>query len=310
MMFLALAVGLATLFLSLAFFVKPAQTTAEKRLQRLGTNEDTPTSGGDQVTLLEDEGTPREILSRLLTRFAGAASKESGGENRIYGSVRQRLIEAGFRRPSALAMYMGSRVVTGSVLAAVVILGSWSIGRTPPLLIIGMAAAVGYILPGVLVDRLRANRQAAIQRGLADSIDMMVVCVEAGLGLAATMSRVAKEFEDNEPIIAGEFKVTVAETQAGRSLMDALRGMAKRTGNDDLNALVALLVQTERFGTPLVDTLRTQADSMRYERMQRAEEAAQKAPVKMMLPAGLIFLAVVLILAGPAAIKIAGTLPG
>jgi len=309
MMFLAICVGLMMLSLSLAFFMSSGSSTAEKRLQRLGADEQSPPVG-EEVTLLEDETTARAALTRFLARFAGAREAETAGEGRVYGSVRLRLIEAGFRRQSALAVYMGSRVALGSVLAAIVILVSWSMGRTPPLLIIGMAAAIGYILPGVIVDRLRSSRQAAIQRGLADAIDMMVVCVEAGLGLAATMTRVAKEFEDNEPIIAEEFKVTVAETQAGRSLMDALRGMAKRTGNNDLNALVALLVQTERFGTPLVDTLRTQADSMRYERMQRAEEAAQKAPVKMMLPAGLIFLAVVLILAGPAAINIAGTLPG
>jgi tight adherence protein C len=312
MMFLAICIGLMTLFLSLAFFANPGKTVAEKRLRRFATNEQNATAGaGEEVTLLDDEGSARAILGRLLSRFAVVTgSNETSGESRVYGTVRQRLVEAGFRRPSALAVYMGSRVVLGAALALLVILGSWSMGRTPPILIIGITSAVGYVLPGVIVDRLRAKRQAAIQRGLADSIDMMVVCVEAGLGLAATMSRVAKEFQDNEPIISGEFKVTVAETQAGRSLMDALRGMAKRTGNQDLNSLVALLVQTERFGTPLVDTLRTQADSMRFERMQRAEESAQKAPVKMMLPAGLIFLAVVLILAGPAVIKIGSMLKG
>ncbi|MBW2232217.1 MAG: type II secretion system F family protein [Deltaproteobacteria bacterium] len=311
MMFLAICIGLMTLFLSLAFFANPGKTVAEKRLRRFATNEQNATAGaGEEVTLLDDEGSARAILGRLLSRFAVTGGSETSGESRVYGTVRQRLVEAGFRRPSALAVYMGSRVVLGAALALLVILGSWSMGRTPPILIIGITSAVGYVLPGVIVDRLRAKRQASIQRGLADSIDMMVVCVEAGLGLAATMSRVAKEFQDNEPIISGEFMVTVAETQAGRSLMDALRSMAKRTGNQDLNALVALLVQTERFGTPLVDTLRTQADSMRFERMQRAEESAQKAPVKMMLPAALIFLAVVLILAGPAAIKISSVLQG
>jgi tight adherence protein C len=308
MMIIAVSVGLMTLFLALAFFTKPAAGPAEQRLQRLASTPAEPAASGDSGTLLDDDHSTRAFISRLVARFAGSGARE--GDDRIYASVRQRLIEAGFRRPSALAVYMGSRVVLGSVLATVTILTSWTLGRTPPLLVLGMTAAIGYILPGVIVDRMRSTRQSAIQRGLADSIDMMVVCVEAGLGLQATMSRVARELHDSEPIIAEEFRSTVAETKAGRGLMTALRSMAKRTGNQDLNALVALLVQTERFGTPLIQTLRTQAESMRYERMQRAEETAQKAPVKMMIPAALIFLAVILILAGPAAINIGRTLPG
>jgi tight adherence protein C len=308
MIYLAICVGLTTFFLALAFVTRPASGPAEQRLQRLAREPAKSTESKDASAILDDDNPARAFFVRLIARFAGSAALE--GTDPIYGKVRQRLIEAGFRRRSALAIYMGSRMALGAALAALTVLGSWFLGRTPPLLIIGMAAAIGYILPGVVVDRLRSTRQATIQRGLADAIDMMVVCVEAGLGLQATMSRVGRELSDSEPLIAGEFRATVAETQAGRGLMTALRSMAKRTGNQDLNALVALLVQTERFGTPLIQTLRTQADSMRYERMQRAEETAQKAPVKMMIPASLIFLAVILILAGPAALNISRTLPG
>jgi tight adherence protein C len=201
---------------------------------------------------------------------------------------------------------MGSRMILGAVMATLAVLTSWALGAAPPLLLVGMAAAVGYILPGVVVDRLGTARRAAIQRGLANAIDLMAVCVEAGLGLSATIARVSKEFEESDPIIAEELRLTMAETRAGRDLMAALRAMAKRTGNQDLNTLIALLVQTERFGTPLSQTLQTQAKSMRFARMQRAEEVAQKAPVKMMFPAGLIFFAILLILAGPAGILLSG----
>lgn len=310
MLILALCIGLMTLFLALAVFGTASPGAAEQRLQRISTGGDGDEEArpSDPITVIEDDGSMRARVARILSLFAGSGAR--GEDDEVYGSVRQRLVEAGFRRSSALAVYMGSRVVLGATLSALSILASWSMGRTPPLPVIGMAAAIGYIAPGLIVDRLRSTRQAGIQRGLADAIDMMVVCVEAGLGLGPTLTRVAKEFGDSEPIIAEEFRVTVAETQAGRGLMNALRSMAKRTGNQDLNTLVALLIQTERFGTPLAQTLRSQADAMRYQRMQYAEEQAQKAPVKMMFPAGLIFLAVLLILAGPAAISIMRTLKG
>jgi tight adherence protein C len=305
MMFLLACVALMMVFLALAFFGSTAPGAAEQRLQRLGSDVPEPTQD-EPITAVEDDVGIRARLARVVALFAGSGAR--GEDDKVYGNVRLRLVEAGFRRNSALAVYMGSRVVLGATLSAVSILASWSIGQAPPLVIIGMAAAAGYIAPGLIVDRLRAKRQSGIQRGLADSIDMMVVCVEAGLGLGPTLSRVAKEFGDSEPIISEEFKITVAETQAGRGLMQALRSMAKRTGNQDLNQLVALLIQTERFGTPLAQTLRSQADAMRFQRMQYAEEQAQKAPVKMMFPAGLIFLSVLLILAGPAAISIMRTL--
>jgi tight adherence protein C len=304
MLILALCVGLMALFLALALFGSQAPGPAEQRLQRIGSGE-VDTKPSEPITVVEDDDSMRSRVARVLSLFAGSGAR--GEDDKVYGSVRQRLVEAGFRRSSALGVYMGSRVVLGASLSALSILASWSIGKTPPFLIIGMAAAVGYIAPGIIVDRLRAIRQSAIQRGLADAIDMMVVCVEAGLGLGPTLSRVAKEFGDAEPIIADEFRITVAETQAGRGLMNSLRSMAKRTGNQELNTLVALLIQTERFGTPLSQTLRSQADAMRFQRMQYAEEQAQKAPVKMMFPAGLIFLAVLLILGGPAAISIMRT---
>jgi tight adherence protein C len=137
----------------------------------------------------------------------------------------------------------------------------------------------------------------------------MVVCVEAGLGLGATFKRVAVEFKNTSPIIAREFESTILETQAGRGLMDALRGLADRTGVQELRLLISLVIQTDRFGTPMVETLRAQGDAIRLERMQRAEEMAQKAPVKMTFPAGLIFLAVLMILGGPAMIMLRGVFP-
>jgi tight adherence protein C len=315
MIIIAICAGMMVLFLSLAYFTTRGRAPVEERLARLSGDPDEPqvvqakeSKDKEKKTFLDADEDVRAKLGRLVARFAGSRAREGSSKNQAYDTVRQRLIEAGFRGRSALGVYMGSRVVLGGGLSFLVVLVSWTLGTTPPIVGIGVGAAAGYILPGIVIDRLGKRRQTAIQRGLADAIDLMVVCVEAGLGLGATMLRVSQEFEDTEPIIAHELRMTVAETQAGRGLMTALRGMARRTGNQDLNSLVALLIQTERLGTPVAQTLRSQAEAMRVTRMQKAEEVAQKAPIKMMFPAGLIFLAILLILAGPAAIMLTGAL--
>jgi tight adherence protein C len=305
MWILGLAAALSFLFFGIAVLGPLTLGRAEKRLKSL---EEKPleASSTGAIRELGDRKSLADRFSKLLGPLGRLAERKEG---RVYESVRKRLIEAGFRQPTALSVYMGSRVVASGGLAVLVIILSWSLARIPPVALIGIAAAVGYVLPGIIVDRLRSRRQAQIQRGLPDVIDLMVVCVEAGLGLGATFKRVAVEFKNTSPIIAREFESTILETQAGRGLMDALRGLADRTGVQELRLLISLVIQTDRFGTPMVETLRAQGDAIRLERMQRAEEMAQKAPVKMTFPAGLIFLAVLMILGGPAMIMLRGVFP-
>lgn len=308
-MMAAVALGaLMMLFLYLGLSARPATSPAEERLARLGEEK------VHHAAKPEEERTTRQALLDAiregLSAFVSMLGRRRGGESEAYKSVRQRLLEAGFRAPNALSVYMGSRIVLAVGLSGLSLLTSTAIGKPASLLTLMLPAMIGYLLPGVVVDRARKRRQESIERGLADAIDLMLICIEAGLGLRETLGRVGEELKDREPVIANEFRAAVAEASAGRGLLRALRSMADRTANKELDTLVSLLIQTDRFGTPLTETLRMQGESIRFARMQRAEEAAQKAPVKMLGPSMLIFMAILIIVGGPALISIRGAMGG
>jgi len=162
-----------------------------------------------------------------------------------------------------------------------------------------LVAGLFYILPSMVLENRIHSRQHAITRALPDALDLMVVCVEAGFGINQSLAQVAGEFESKCPIVSKEFSLVVQETRAGKSTTEALRTLADRTGVADISSLVALLVQTERFGTSLATALRIHADAMRVLRMQRAEERAQKATLKLILPSTMIFSALLLIFLAP-----------
>ncbi|MCP4004480.1 MAG: type II secretion system F family protein [bacterium] len=246
----------------------------------------------------------REGLAALATQFAGKAGRPDG---KGYGSVRLRLIQAGYRRPSALSVYMGSRVALTLFLGTIVLTTplTWGMENLHMFGALAGAAGLGFVLPGMFVDQQRRRRQRDIQRGLPDVIDLMVVCLEAGLGLSAALLRVATEFAQSNPTIASEFRLVVLETQAGKSNSHALRGLAERTGVADISSFVAMLIQTERFGTDLADTFRVHSEAMRHARLLAAEELAQKAPVKMLVPAAcFIFPATLIVTIGPGIMQI------
>jgi tight adherence protein C len=239
-----------------------------------------------------------EQLGRWLAPLSGALNAES------YGPLRVQLVEAGYRSPSALAIYMGTRIALAITLAAAA-LPSVALVLPPvwwPVAELS-AAAAGFIAPGIFVGIRRSRRQRAIFRALPDAIDLMVVCVEAGLSLGATLHRVATEFRVSSPVIAAELALVVLETQAGKSLTAALRGLGERSGVSDLHSLVSALVQTERLGTRIADTMRVQSEAVRTKRLRMAEELAQKAPVKMLFPAVLIFSAMLIAAIVPAALE-------
>jgi tight adherence protein C len=155
------------------------------------------------------------------------------------------------------------------------------------------------VAPSYWLDRARSKRQMSIILGLPDALDLMVVCVEAGLGINASLARVAREFHRSNPILSAEFELVTLEIRAGKSSTDALRALSERTGVSEVASLVAMLVQTERFGTSVADTLRVHADSLRVQRLLRAEEQAGKAPLKMMFPTLIIFIATLIVTIGP-----------
>jgi tight adherence protein C len=257
----------------------------------------------------EESENLRQKLARLVAPISGRAASAPGGET--YDKVVVRLAQAGFRDPSSLAVYMGSRIALALILTAIpfIVPVFWGLSDIQFLEVVALAAGAGFILPGMVIDSRRKSRRREINQALPDAIDLMVVCVEAGLGMAASLARVASEFAEISPVLAFEFKLVVLETQAGKSVSDALRGLIRRTGVDELNSLVSMLIQTERFGTSLASTLRVHAAALRTKRLQRAEEAAQAAAVKMLLPAVLlIFPAVLLVMIGPGLLRMIRTL--
>ncbi len=296
MLILGLGVTMTVLFLTFAIAGMRQGSAAERRLAELG-EATTPEELAKTTEAEERLGSPfLNRLSEIVTPLSGNIEKRQG---KAYDNLRKRLVEAGLRGPNTLTAYLGGRVALSILLALLVVVGSWMTRNNPSVILVSVAAMVGYIAPGMMVDSRIRKRRDEIRDGLADAIDMMVVCVESGLALVPTLQRVASELQSTSPTIAEEFETTVRETEAGRGLMDSLRGMAIRTGSKELSLFVSLLVQTDRFGTPVVDMLTTQAEAMRFERMQRAEAEAQKAPVRMMLPSSMIFMAIVLVLAGP-----------
>jgi tight adherence protein C len=166
------------------------------------------------------------------------------------------------------------------------------------------AAGVGYVFPGFLLARIAKRRQHRIRLSLPDALDLLVVSVEAGLGLDQAIQRVADELAFAHPELAEELRLINLELRAGKARSDALHNLAERTGVDDVASLVAMLVQTDRFGTSVAQSLRVHSDTLRTKRRQRAEEAAAKTGVKMVFPLVFcIFPAIWVVTIGPAVIK-------
>jgi tight adherence protein C len=275
-----------------------------RRLARLADGSSVPVPVEERPDgLLSEEAEGR--LVRWLRPLAGAATA-AGGISTL--SARRRLVEAGYRTEKHLLVFMGGRVALAMAGAfiALVLSPAWGLDELRLTIAVCMAAAVGFVGPSYWVDKVRARRQFKILRGLPDALDLMVVCVESGLGITASLARVGQEFATNNPVLSAEFELTTLEIRAGKSNTDALRALAERTGVAELGALVAMLVQTERFGTSLADALRIQADAMRIQRMQRAEEMAAKAPLKMLFPTLLIFIATLIVTLGPGLLQLFG----
>ena len=228
----------------------------------------------------------------------GARAPQSTKE---MGKLRQRLIQAGYRGSEALPIFLGIRVG--------VALSCFAICMTPlivrPSLVLALAVlGLGYVIPGIVLARKAKRRQHRIRLSLADALDLLVVSVEAGLGLDQALARVGQELEFAYPDLSGELRLVSLELLAGTGRSEALRNLANRTGVDDLSALVAMLVQTDKFGTSVADSLRVFSDTLRTKRRQRAEEAAAKTGVKMVFPLVVcIFPAIWIVTIGPAVIR-------
>ncbi len=264
---------------------------------------------GRRLARLGSAPQPSEIQSESLVHgiergWSGVFARIGHGrEGEDLSRLRSRLLHAGYRRPSAPTIYYGIRPTLAVGIPALVALlpATWMLPSYLQIGLLILLSAFFYVLPSMILDNRIKARQHAITRALPDALDLMVVCVEAGFGINQSLAQVAEEFESKSPIVATEFALVVQETRAGKSTTQALRSLADRTGVSDISALVALLVQTERFGTSLAGALRVHADAMRVLRMQRAEERAQMATLKLILPSTMIFVALMVIFVAPGA---------
>ncbi|HEY6359014.1 MAG TPA: type II secretion system F family protein, partial [Vicinamibacterales bacterium] len=193
-------------------------------------------------------------------------------------------------------------------LAALVYLGG---SKTTSWLVVALCALIGWFLPGVWLSRKIKARQKVIRNGLPDALDLMIVCLEAGCAMDQAIMKVGEELAGAYPALSEEFKLLITETRAGKPRIEAFRNLADRTGVDDVRALVAMLVQTDRFGTSVSQALRTHAETSRTKRRQRAEETAAKIGVKLVFPlVFLLFPAFFVVTLGPAIIQFVRVLFG
>ena len=217
------------------------------------------------------------------------------------GKLQQRLVAAGYRTNEALITFFGIRVALALGLFAV--LGLPIVLRPNIVMAMG-GAAMGYMLPAFVLARKAKQRGHRIRLSLPDALDLLVVSVEAGLGLDQAIQRVGLELSSAHPELSDEMKLIGLELRAGKARSEALHNLGARTGVDDVVSLVAMLVQTDKFGTSVAQSLRVHSATLRTKRRQRAEEAAAKTGVKMVFPLVFcIFPALWVVTLGPAVIK-------
>jgi tight adherence protein C len=279
-------------------------TRAEERLERIGR----PKSLVD-IELSQQRSQDRFTgLKETMSSLGNVLEPQSDLER---NSLKIKLANAGFRSESASSVYHGLRVVSLLTFLTPAVLifgvkygmtfktGQWVLG----------CGGVGFYLPSIVLWYLRTKRQQEIFLTLPDALDLMVVCVESGLGLDAAMRRVTDEMKGHAKVISEEFALANLQLQMGRPRREVLHDLGVRTGVDDIRSLAAILIQADRFGSSIAQALRVQSDSMRTRRRQLAEEKAAKTAVQLIFPLVLfIFPGIFVVLVGPAAINIVNTL--
>ena len=274
------------------------QLVAERLSELQSTGRDTPA-----VIQRRRRQARTDRLKGVLQAFGEAVQERSSSTS----ALRQRLIRAGYPNAAAVPMFMGSRLAlpAGLFIGAGALLPAMGKSAAFTLIAAIYFGVMGYVLPGLVVSRRIKKRQKEMQKALPDALDMLVVSVEAGLGLNAALVRVSDEMDRMSPVLSEQLGLVNLEIRAGTSREDALRNLSERTGLQDISSLVGMLIQTDRFGTSVAQALRVHADTMRTKRRQRAEEAAAKTTIKMVFPLVFcIFPALFVVILGPALIQI------
>lgn len=294
------AASVSLLVLGASQLVTPAETrVVRRRLQALPKRYANVHEARDR----QRRAARRESLEVFLEGFGSRV----GGDKGKRKEVRELLLHAGFRSPRAGLVYVGIRVVIAGGGFALGMLSAAFSGVDPGqrLLLMMGGALFGWMLPFMVVKRRARARQSDLQRALPDALDLMVVCVEAGLGLNQALVRVGEEMDRVSRVLGEEFTLISLEIRAGTPRETALRHLADRTGLPDVRSLVSMLIQTDRFGTSIAKALRIHADELRTKRRQRAEEAAAKLTVKLLIPIVLfVFPSIFIVILGPAAFRL------
>jgi tight adherence protein C len=280
--------------------ISKRNSVAEERLERLGR----PKSLAD-LDVGTAESTQR--FAGLRRAFEGLGASMEPQSDLERNSLKVRLANAGFRSENAASIYQGLRIASLAVFlipAAMFFLlkDGFTLNAIMYTIVFG---GVGFYLPQLVLGFLKSARQQEIFLTLPDALDLLVVCVESGLGLDAAMRKVTDEMKSHAKVISEEFALANLQLQMGRPRREVLHDLGVRTGVDDVRSLAAILIQADRFGSSIAQALRVQSDAMRTKRRQLAEEKAAKTAVKLIFPLVLfIFPAVFVVLVGPAAILI------
>jgi tight adherence protein C len=281
-------------------FFATGKPRAEQRLEEF---REPNTRRGDRDRLAKKRS---DAMTKMLEKASPMLSKPLQSKDAAeVGKLKSKLAHAGFRGESASSIFLTLKLMC----ALLGLFGGgggiyfWKGATTNALMSTFFLAGVCFYLPSVVVWIIAKGRKDNIFLGLPDALDLMVVCVEAGLGLDAAMRKVSDEMGKSYPIISEEFGLCNLQLQMGRPRVDVLHELGLRTGVDDLRALAAILIQADKFGSSIAQALRVQSDSMRTRRQQMAEEKAAKTAVKLIFPLVIfIFPAIFVVLVGPAAI--------
>jgi tight adherence protein C len=282
---------------------RPASAATE-RLRRMGGLD----GAGASVAVMHspDDSGVAAFAGRVAAPLAKLAPPSAAEAQKL----QKQLMQAGYRSPSApvtfRAIHFAAMLGLPGVVALVCVLVARPLDSALTWILLAFCA--GFFLPRYVLKKLIKRRQRLVQWGLADALDLMVVSIEAGLGLNAAIIKVAEELKDVHRDISEEFELTNLEIRVGRERDEALRNLAERTGVDDLRSLVAMLIQADRFGTSIARAVRVYSDSLRTKRRQRAEQAAQKAAVKLLFPLScFLFPTLFIAILGPAALNLIDT---
>jgi tight adherence protein C len=293
MLLLAIVIFLTitlVIFIFGAAFYAPSSVIGT-RLRALGWQKD---QQPEKTPIKERLGQALDPLSKALPLSADEVSRARGW-----------LIQAGYREPQHVTIYVGSRILLAFLGFITVV----AISQFHSLPLLVSVTALGFFIPRFALKRMIKKRQRRIELGLPDALDLTVICVEAGLSLDQALMRVGNELSYAHPELSGELHLVNLEMRAGKPRTEALHNFHARTDVDDIRALVTTLIQTDRFGTSIAQALRVHSDSLRTERRQRAEEAAAKTTIKMVVPLVLFILpSLIFVTLGPAVIQLVRTL--